>query len=51
MIMALRNTLDFVREQEAAEREDQILLHRPRHIEPLVDPDEEPGPRRAQSAS
>jgi cell division initiation protein len=51
MIMALRNTLDFVREQEAAERDDQVLLHRPRHVEPLVDPDEEQGTRRAQSAS
>ena len=29
-IASLRNTLDFVREQEQREREDKILLHRPR---------------------
>ena len=29
-ITTLRNTLDFVREQEARERDDRILLHRPR---------------------
>src|SRR4051812_25491154 len=29
-ISTLRNTLEFVREQEAREREDKILLHRPR---------------------
>jgi cell division initiation protein len=29
-IQALRNTLEFVREQEARERDDRILLHRPR---------------------
>jgi cell division initiation protein len=29
-IQALRNTLEFVREQEAREREDRILIHRPR---------------------
>jgi cell division initiation protein len=32
-IQALRNTLEFVREQETREREDKILLHRPRHAE------------------
>jgi len=32
-IQTLRNTLDFVREQEARERDDKILLHRPRHLE------------------
>lgn len=32
-IQTLRNTLEFVREQEAREREDKILLHRPRHAE------------------
>jgi cell division initiation protein len=52
MIMALRNTLDFVREQEATQREDQILLHRPRHIEPVVvRGEEEEEPRRVQTAS
>jgi cell division septum initiation protein DivIVA len=29
-IQALRNTLDFVREQDAHDRDDRILLHRPR---------------------
>ena len=33
IMQALRNTLEFVKEQEAREREDKILLHRPRHIE------------------
>ena len=33
-IQTLRNTLEFVREQEAREREDRILLHRPRVAEP-----------------
>jgi len=32
-IQVLRNTLDYVREQEAREREEKILLHRPRHAE------------------
>ena len=32
-IAALRNTLEFVREQEQREREDKILLHRPRPAE------------------
>lgn len=34
-ISTLRNTLDFVREQEARERDDKILLHRPRLAEPI----------------
>jgi cell division initiation protein len=40
-IMTLRNTLDFVREQEARERDDKILLHRPRaqHVEPIANAD------------
>jgi cell division initiation protein len=33
-ISTLRNTLEFVREQEARERDDRILLHRPRYAEP-----------------
>ena len=33
-IQTLRNTLEYVREQEAREREDKILFHRPRHAEP-----------------
>jgi cell division initiation protein len=32
-IAALRNTLDFVREQETRERDDRILLHRPRYAD------------------
>ena len=32
-IAALRNTLEFVREQEQREREEKILLHRPRPAE------------------
>jgi cell division initiation protein len=34
-ISTLRNTLDFVREQEARERDDKILFHRPRLAEPI----------------
>ena len=34
-ISTLRNTLEFVREQEARERDDKILMHRPRQAEPL----------------
>jgi cell division initiation protein len=51
MISALRSTLDFVREQDAAERQDQILIHRPRHIEPVVEQGEDQEGRLAQSAS
>jgi len=36
-IATLRNTLEFVREQEIRERDDRILLHRPRHAEPVSD--------------
>jgi cell division initiation protein len=32
-IQTLRNSLDYVREQEIREREEKILLHRPRHAE------------------
>jgi cell division initiation protein len=38
-IQTLRNTLEFVREQEIREREDRILLHRPRHLENAPLPD------------
>ena len=34
-ISTLRNTLEFVREQEARERDDKILLHRPRQVEAI----------------
>jgi cell division initiation protein len=32
-IQSLRNTLEFVREQETHERDERVLLHRPRHSE------------------
>jgi cell division initiation protein len=32
-IQTLRNTLEYVREQETREREDKILFHRPRHFD------------------
>ena len=32
-IASLRNTLEFVREQDQRERDDKILLHRPRQVE------------------
>ena len=38
-ITTLKNTLEFVREQEARERDDKILLHRPRHVEALDNAD------------
>jgi cell division initiation protein len=33
-IQSLRNTLEFVREQETHERDERVLLHRPRFTEP-----------------
>ena len=38
-IASLRNTLEFVREQEQREREEKILLHRPRAAADLQQPD------------
>lgn len=38
-IQTLRNTLEFVREQEARERDERILLHRPRYAELLENAD------------
>jgi cell division initiation protein len=35
-IQTLRNTLEFVREQDIRDREEKILLHRPRHADPLA---------------
>lgn len=43
-ISALKNTLDYVREQDEREREEKVLLHRPRHTEPA------PAPARADAA-
>ena len=37
-IQTLRNTLEYVREQEVREREDKILLHRPRHFDSFDEP-------------
>jgi cell division initiation protein len=36
-IQTLRNTLDFVREQEQRDRDEKILLHRPRHAPEVVE--------------
>ena len=41
-ISALRNTLEFVREQEQREREEKILLHRPRTADAAPGRHEEP---------
>jgi cell division initiation protein len=41
-IQALRNTLEYVREQETREREDKIRLHRPRQAEQPAVPQREP---------
>jgi len=49
-IQTLRNTLEYVREQEAREREDKILLHRPRLAEqPAADQDDAQETRRSES--
>jgi cell division initiation protein len=45
-IQTLRNTLEYVREQEQRERDEKILLHRPRYVEPAGDSGE---PRRAHT--
>ena len=47
-IATLKNTLEFIREQEAREREEKILLHRPRLA---VEKTEAPQARRVQGAS
>ncbi len=48
-IQTLRNTLDYVREQEARDRDEKILFHRPRHAEqPAADADHLPERRRLQ---
>ena len=36
-IQTLRNTLEFVREQEARERDERVLLHRPRLVEQQIE--------------
>src|SRR5499427_3256947 len=45
-IQTLRNTLEYVREQEQRERDEKILLHRPRYVESASDSGE---PRRAHT--
>ena len=45
-IQTLRNTLDYVREQEQRDRDEKILLHRPRLAEQAAEPLE---PRRVQN--
>ena len=37
-IQTLKNTLEYVREQDTREREDRVLLHRPRQSEPSAAP-------------
>jgi cell division initiation protein len=44
-IQTLRNTLEYVRDQEQRERDEKILLHRPRHADSGADVE----PRRAQN--
>jgi hypothetical protein len=41
-ITSLRSTLDFVREQDQREREEKILLHRPRAADAAPQPQAEP---------
>lgn len=48
-IQALRNTLGYVREQEARERDDKVLLHRPRHADQPAEGRGTHDSRRAQS--
>jgi cell division initiation protein len=45
-IQTLRNTLEYVREQEQRERDEKILLHRPRFVDASGDV---PEPRRAHT--
>lgn len=48
-IQALKNTLEFVREQESRERDDKILFHRPRIADALADALDALDTRRAQA--
>jgi hypothetical protein len=38
-VQTLQTALDYVREQDGREREEWILLHRPRHAEAAPDPE------------
>ena len=40
VIQSLRNTIDYIREQDAREREDRVLLHRPRLAAEPADADQ-----------
>jgi len=41
VIQALKNTLEYVREQDTRDRgDDKILLHRPRHLDPIESRDQ-----------
>lgn len=48
-IASLRNAIDFVREQDQRDREDKILLHRPRQVEGVQVTVPAPAPRPANS--
>jgi cell division initiation protein len=41
-IQSLRNTLEFVREQEVQERDERVLVHRPRYTEQASVPSRQP---------
>jgi cell division initiation protein len=45
-IQTLRNTLEYVREQEARDRDEKILFHRPRHVEADENDNEDAHPTR-----
>lgn len=47
-ISTLRNTLEYVRDQETREREEKILFHRPRHAEPSAENRDAHDTRRVQ---
>jgi cell division initiation protein len=47
-ISSLRNSLDFVAEQEQNERDEKILLHRPRQADAVPTEDQDSAERRAQ---
>jgi cell division initiation protein len=51
-ISALKNTLEFVRDQESRERDERILIHRPRYTaDPAIDAADAPPVRRVQGLS
>jgi cell division initiation protein len=50
-IQALYRALDFIRDQERPDRDEKVLLHRPRQPEQPAEPAREPGDRRVQGQS